>query len=99
MTADPICPLCKRPIPAGVRQSEHHLIPKLKGGAKGPRILVHQICHSEIHATLTEAEIARSYATVDALKQHPRLEKFFAWVADKPPDFYKRSVGGRRKKR
>lgn len=99
MSDDPICPLCLRPIPPGVRQSEHHLIPKLKGGAKGPRVLVHQICHNEIHATLTEAELARDYATVDALRAHPRLAAFFAWVAKKPPSFHKRTVGGRRKRR
>ena len=30
--SDPICPLCGRPIPPDVRQSWHHLVPKLKGG-------------------------------------------------------------------
>lgn len=60
---DPLCPLCQRPIPAGVRQSQHHLIPKLKGGKGGPTILVHHICHQEIHATLTEAELARAFNT------------------------------------
>ena len=75
MTAenDPICPLCDRPIPADVRQSLHHLIPKLKGGKSGPTVLLHQICHNEIHATLTEAELARDYASIDALRGHPRL--------------------------
>lgn len=95
---EPICPLCRRPIPAGARQSQHHLTPRLKGGARGPRVLVHQICHNEVHATLTEAEIARDYASVEALRGHPRLAKFFAWVAKKPPGFHKRSVGGRRRR-
>ena len=30
--SDPVCPLCDRPIPAEVKQSRHHLVPKLKGG-------------------------------------------------------------------
>jgi len=55
MDDPPICPLCLRPIPPGARQSLHHLIPKLRGGKGGPTILVHQICHNEIHATLSEA--------------------------------------------
>ena len=40
----PVCPLCERPIPPHARQSVHHFVPKLKGGAKGPTALVHQIC-------------------------------------------------------
>lgn len=96
---DPICPLCLRPIPPEARQSLHHLIPKLKGGKSGPTVLLHQICHNEIHATLTEAELARDYSTVDALRAHPRLSAFIAWVAKRPPTFHKRSSGGRRKKR
>ena len=66
--SDPICPLCDRPIPPHARQSLHHLIPKLRGGKGGPTVLLHQVCHSEIHATLTETELARNYATIEALR-------------------------------
>ncbi|MEM6374876.1 MAG: HNH endonuclease [Pseudomonadota bacterium] len=95
---DPICPLCQRPIPPEVRQSHHHLIPKLKGGKGGPTVLLHQICHNEIHATLTEAELARDYTRIDALRAHPRLAKFIRWIAKRPPGFISRTPGGRRKK-
>ena len=98
MPDDPICPLCLRPIPAGVKQSLHHLVPKLKGGKGGPTVLLHQICHNEIHASLTEAELAREWNSVEKLRAHPRLAKFIAWVAKKPPGFYRRSAGGRRKR-
>ncbi len=95
---DPICPLCGRPIPPHVRQSLHHLIPRLKGGKGGPTVLLHHICHKEIHATLTEAELARDFSTVEALRAHPRLAGFLTWVAKRPPEFYSRSAGGRRKR-
>jgi len=95
---DPVCPLCGRPIPLEVRQSQHHLVPKLKGGKGGPTVLLHQICHNEIHATLTEAELARDYASIDALRAHPRLEKFIRWVAKRPPEFISRTPGKRRKR-
>ena len=99
MTTDPTCPLCLRPIPPDAKQSRHHLVPKLKGGKGGPTVLLHQICHNEIHSALTEAELARDFATVEALRAHPKLAAFFRWIAKKPPTFHSRTVGGRRKRR
>ncbi len=90
---NPICALCGRPIPADVPQSLHHLIPRAKGGKKGPTVLLHHICHKEIHASLTESELARTYNTVAALQRHPRLATFIAWVAKRPPGFLSRSPG------
>ena len=95
---DPVCPLCDRAIPKHAKQSEHHLVPKLKGGAKGPRVLLHQICHNEIHASLTEAELARSFNTIPALQAHPRMATFIKWVAKRPPDFHSKTPGARRKR-
>lgn len=99
MSCDPICPLCLRPIPPGAKQSLHHLTPRLKGGKGGPVVLLHQICHNEIHARFTEAELARGLNTVAALRTHPALAGFLAWVAQRPPGFHSRSAGGRRKRR
>lgn len=96
--SDPICPLCGRPIPPDVPQSLHHLIPKLKGGAKGPTVLLHHICHKEIHATLSEAELARNYASIEALLTHPRIAAFVSWVRKRPPGFLSRSPGGTRRR-
>jgi 5-methylcytosine-specific restriction endonuclease McrA len=94
-TTPPTCPLCLRPIPADVPQSLHHLIPRSRGGKGGPTVLMHHICHKEIHATLSETELARGYATVEALRGHPRLARFAEWVARRPPGFLSR-VPGRR---
>ena len=51
------CALCGRPL--GARVEWHHLVPKSEGG----RITapVHPICHRTIHATLTNAELARDH--------------------------------------
>ncbi|OWU86481.1 hypothetical protein ATO6_06650 [Oceanicola sp. 22II-s10i] len=96
--SDPICPLCLRPIPADAKQSLHHLIPKLKGGKGGPTVLLHQICHNEIHATLTEAELAREYDTPGKLRAHPRIARFVDWVGKRPPGFHSKTPGARRKR-
>ncbi|UZD90919.1 HNH endonuclease [Cognatishimia activa] len=95
---DPICPLCLRPIPADAKQSHHHLIPRLKGGKGGPTVLLHQICHNEIHATFTETELAREFNTIEALRSHERIAKFIAWITKRPATFHSRTPGPRRKR-
>lgn len=78
------CWLCERPL--GRRVEWHHPVPKSRGG----RIVVpvHSICHRTIHATLTNAELARAYAEPEALRAHPAIVRFLAWIAGKPPNFH-----------
>jgi 5-methylcytosine-specific restriction enzyme A len=82
------CPLCERPIPRGARQSRHHLVPKLKGGARGETVQLHQVCHAAIHARHSEAELARRLADVESLRRDPEIARFLAWVRTKPDDFH-----------
>ena len=62
---------------------------------------LHQICHKTIHAHLTEAELARDYNTINALKTHSEIAKFIDWVRNKDPFFYTttRLKGGGRRRR
>lgn len=92
----PVCPLCGRTIPPGAKQSLHHLVPRLRGGKGGPTVLLHQICHNEIHATLSETELAREFNTMEALRAHPRLARFIAWLRKRPDDFHSKTPGARR---
>lgn len=82
---DERCPLCNRIMPTGPTTDEHHLIPKSKGGVDKFRL--HKICHQKIHATLSENELAKHYHTWRALKNHPEIAKFIAWVQKRPPDY------------
>ena len=81
-----ICPLCERPIE--VDESKHHLIPVLKGGKKGPTVILHKICHDTIHAHFKESYIAKNLYTIELLKVDPIIAKFIEWVKTKPNDFY-----------
>ena len=92
---DVVCPLCERPVPPA-QQDKHHLVPKLKGGKETE--VMHIICHRQLHALFTEAELAQKYYTVEALLAHPEVAKFVAWVKTKPPDFHERTKMSNRKR-
>ena len=81
----PVCPLCERPIPAP-QQERHHLVPKSRGGRE--TAYLHRVCHRQIHALFTETELARQYASAEALLQNPEIRSFVAWVKTKPDGFF-----------
>lgn len=79
-----LCFLCGRPL--GARIEWHHPIPKSKGGrGTAP---VHPICHRAIHANVTNKQLETRYASAEALRTHPEIAKFLAWIRDKEPDFH-----------
>jgi hypothetical protein len=80
-TEEMICELCSRPIPKSQRDA-HHLIPKSRGGIA--TVILHRLCHRQIHATLTESQLAQHYSTIDTLRTHPEIAKFIEWVSNKP---------------
>ncbi len=84
------CPLCGRPLVPGPSVDEHHLVPKSRRGRD--KFLVHRVCHTKIHATLSEKELADYYHTWEALRAQPEIAAFIAWVAKKPPEFMARNV-------
>lgn len=61
-------------------------------------MLLHQICHNEIHARFTEAELAQSFHTIKALLSDPHIAKFAVWIAKRPPTFHAKTPGPRRKR-
>lgn len=84
-----ICPFCERPIPPGAPQSRHHLVPKMKGGARGETVRLHQICHSFIHANYKESQLAQRFNSIESLRSDPNAAKFIAWLRGKPDGFHK----------
>lgn len=84
----PLCPLCERPIPPS-QQDAHHLVPRSRGGRHTE--LLHRVCHRQIHALLSESELAQRFHTVDALMSLPEVRRFVEWVRTKPDDFHVRT--------
>jgi hypothetical protein len=91
-TGTGICPLCDRPL--GQRRERHHLVPRLKGGRE--TVLLHPICHRKIHSLFREAQLARSYASIAALRADPEIGRFIAWLRGKPADFHASTRAARR---
>lgn len=91
----PVCPLCDRPIPPD-EVDAHHFVPRSQGGRETRDL--HRICHRQVHALFSEAELARHFATAEALRAHPDMARFLDWVRTKPPGFRERVRGSARKR-
>lgn len=78
------CWLCDRPL--GRRVEWHHPVPKSRGGRE--TVPLHPICHRTIHATFSNAELARLPPRADALREHEKIRRFLSWIAKKPADFH-----------
>lgn len=78
------CWLCGRDIESLIQW--HHPVPKAKKG-RGT-VPVHPICHKTIHASFTNAELARIGDDAETIRSNPAVAKFVAWIANKPPDFH-----------
>ncbi|MBN2971419.1 HNH endonuclease [Roseomonas aeriglobus] len=76
--------MCGRPL--GRRVEWHHVVPKSEGGRE--TVPVHPICHRIIHASASNADLARLYPTLDALRAREDIARFLRWIADKAPDFH-----------
>lgn len=78
------CWLCARPL--GRRVEWHHPVPRSRGGRE--TVPLHPICHRTIHASLTNAQLARMPANASALLAVEEIHRFVQWVSRKPPDFH-----------
>ncbi len=49
---------------------------------------LHPICHRAIHASLTNAQLAKMAPNAEALLAVEEVGRFVRWVSGKPPDFH-----------
>lgn len=88
---DARCWLCGRPLGRGVEY--HHQVPKSRGGRE--TVPIHPICHRTLHKTFSNAELGAFGENVAAIRADPRIGRFLAWIANKPPNFHAPTHGRR----
>ncbi len=76
----PVCELCRREV---LRVSRHHLTPLEKGGRNTPTVNLCQPCHTTLHHTFTNNELARIYNTIGKLLEAEPLQKYLHWIKNK----------------
>lgn len=76
-----VCELCRREVQ---HLSRHHLVPREEGGRYGATADLCQPCHSTIHLTISNQELAQQYNSLEALQQAEPLQKYLKWVKNRP---------------
>jgi len=86
------CKICLREM----RLTKHHLIPvsrhknkKIKAAFSKEQLKetvnICRECHNQIHALVSEKDMAEEYNSFDKLCSHEGIEKYMNWVRDKKP--------------
>ena len=87
------CELCGR---VQLPLTRHHLIPQSQHQRNRAKrqferddmqtriALLCRPCHSQVHAVLDNSQLVLAYHTMEALRGHPELAKFAAWLSNKP---------------
>lgn len=90
------CELCERET----FLTRHHLVPQCRHKANSTKrrftreavqrdllLMLCSACHRQVHALVSEKELARDYHTAALLRTHPGVSRFVAWIRRKPPGF------------
>ena len=98
LNANDSCELCGRAVGED-SLTRHHLLPrsrarKMKRRRKGRQelklrnpgktVALCNPCHRNVHVSIGNAELQRGYDSVEALRNHPGVQRFTEWVRDKP---------------
>ena len=75
-----LCPICDRP---NYFPSDHHMVPKSRGGKTTETIC--SDCHKAIHAHFTNKELEETYHTPEALLAHEGFAKQVKFISKQDP--------------
>ena len=74
----PVCELCLR---ESARFTEHHLVPRSRGGRHGPKALLCPTCHRQLHAMFSEKTLANELNSVERLRADPDFAGYLKWAS------------------
>ena len=74
----PVCELCLRESP---RFTEHHLVPRSRGGKLGPKARLCPTCHRQLHAMFSEKTLANELNSVERLRSDPEFAGYLKWAS------------------
>jgi hypothetical protein len=98
LSAEGRCQLCCRCVGED-RLTRHHLLPRsrarkmkrrrksrqqLKRRDPGRTVVLCGPCHRNVHVSIGNADLERGYDSVEALRNHPGVQRFTEWVKYKP---------------
>ena len=91
------CPICGRAMIEGPSVDRHHWVPRKEGGIEAT--FLHVVCHRMIHRLFDEKALAADFTDPAALREHPDIQRFVAWVRRQPADYvdWPKSPRGRRR--
>lgn len=64
--------------------TRHPLVPRSRGGRRGPTAELCRDCHGMVHAVFENRVLARERASIDLLRAAPELGKYLAWIRRRP---------------
>ena len=77
------CELCDREVP---EITEHHLVPKERGGKDFHTAKLCIVCHKQIHALYTNRELAARLFSISRLKNDEKIKRYLKFVCKLPGD-------------
>lgn len=79
-----LCALCGRQVPRAVI-TEHHLVPRERGGKPEHVVPMCRPCHGHVHALFDNKTLAASLNTLDALRRAPDVARFVRFIRKQDP--------------